>query len=70
MRSPALVRGTAGADPGRGHRSGDTGTGAGDKNAGRGRQNARPGIRPGVQRVGRGQRVTQVRFVIEDQCTV
>ena len=54
----------------RGHRSGDTGTGTGDKNAGRGRQNARPGLRPGVLRVGRGQRVTQVRFVIEDQCTV
>ena len=54
----------------RGHRSGDTGTGTGDKNAGRGRQNARPENRPGVQRVGRGQRVTQVRFVTEDQCTV
>lgn len=54
----------------RGHRSGDTGTGTGDKNAGRGRQNARPENRPGVQRVARGQRVTQVRFVIEDQCTV
>ena len=57
-------------EPVPGHRSGDTGTGTGDKNAGRGRQNARPGIRPGVLRVGRGQRVTQVRFVIEDQCTV
>ena len=57
-------------EPVPGPRSGDTGTGTGDKNAGRGRQNARPENRPGVQRVARGQRVTQVRFVIEDQCTV
>ena len=57
-------------EPVPGPRSGDTGTGTGDKNAGRGRQTARPENRPGVQRVARGQRVTQVRFVIEDQCTV
>lgn len=54
----------------RGHRSGDTGTGTGDKNAGRGRQNARPEDPAGRPAGGEGQRVTQVRFVIEDQCTV